>query len=309
MSIDSHCRFGDFYVFSGILMDPKWESELASIGEVTLFGELLKNRGLDRGSMRSLDSFGLVYVYRGNGFYHDERGYSSEVGPGSLLLLRPGVAHHYKPQSGSTWSEVFFLFQGKVFEAWDSTGALAEVGPVLSLTPIQGWLEHFRGLMREIRSFEKSSMHAQLNVVCQLQAIWARVIQQGSVAEDTDALWLQEASECLKRKSNDQKAVYLAAQELGMGYENFRKRFTALHGESPGKFVTSQRLLKAAELLETTQLTVGAIADELGYCDGFYFSRQFTKQTGLSPTAYRKAHIGRIESNYLQPRIYGEISV
>jgi YesN/AraC family two-component response regulator len=43
----------------------------------------------------------------------------------------------------------------------------------------------------------------------------------------------------------------------------------------------------AGELLRTTSLSVGDIAELSGYNDYFYFARFFKKHTGVTPTEYR----------------------
>ena len=45
----------------------------------------------------------------------------------------------------------------------------------------------------------------------------------------------------------------------------------------------------ACQLLDSTELSVKAIAAELGYNDSLYFSRLFSNTLGLSPRAYRNS--------------------
>jgi AraC-like DNA-binding protein len=41
-------------------------------------------------------------------------------------------------------------------------------------------------------------------------------------------------------------------------------------------------------MLAGTELPIKTIARQLGYSDVFFFSRQFTGHTGISPAAYRR---------------------
>ena len=43
----------------------------------------------------------------------------------------------------------------------------------------------------------------------------------------------------------------------------------------------------ACSLLDSTDLSVGAIASRLGYEDPLYFSRLFSRTVGISPRSYR----------------------
>ena len=50
----------------------------------------------------------------------------------------------------------------------------------------------------------------------------------------------------------------------------------------------SKRIQKAKELLRDESLSVEAIAEQVGYNDYFYFTKVFKKNTGISPSKYRK---------------------
>ena len=50
---------------------------------------------------------------------------------------------------------------------------------------------------------------------------------------------------------------------------------------------TALKMARARRLLDTTELQVAEISREVGYGDQFYFSRQFSRVHGMSPTEYR----------------------
>lgn len=61
-------------------------------------------------------------------------------------------------------------------------------------------------------------------------------------------------------------------------------------GQSPSDYLIQFRMNKASELLIHTELTLQDIAINVGYQDGYYFSRMFKKYMGLSPIRYRQNH-------------------
>ena len=69
--------------------------------------------------------------------------------------------------------------------------------------------------------------------------------------------------------------------------EYFRKAT----GESLQHYLTQYRLGLVQQRLTSSALTVSQIANELGYSDESYLSRQFRKYFGMSPQAYRKRQI------------------
>ena len=66
-------------------------------------------------------------------------------------------------------------------------------------------------------------------------------------------------------------------------------------GSSPMDYTISLRMSHAKALLMETNQSISDIAVKCGYSDFTYFSKQFKKNTGLSPSMFRKAEINRME--------------
>lgn len=54
-------------------------------------------------------------------------------------------------------------------------------------------------------------------------------------------------------------------------------------GESVGRYIRNEIVLRAKRMLVYTTHNIGEIACELGFDDYAYFTRLFTKQTGMNP--------------------------
>jgi transcriptional regulator GlxA family with amidase domain len=54
------------------------------------------------------------------------------------------------------------------------------------------------------------------------------------------------------------------------------------------EYVQTLRLEEAKHMLETTDLPVEAIANEVGYQDASFFGRLFRRKVNLTPAQYRK---------------------
>lgn len=78
------------------------------------------------------------------------------------------------------------------------------------------------------------------------------------------------------------------ADEIGMSYDNFRRKFKQQTGVPPLQFFLSVKVEKAKELLSYTDLEVKDIAVSLGFPDPYYFSRFFRERTGLAPVQFRR---------------------
>jgi len=75
-------------------------------------------------------------------------------------------------------------------------------------------------------------------------------------------------------------------RELGMSRAQLHRKIKALTGRSTSLFVRSIRLLKAKELLQTTDLNVSEVAYEVGFSNPKYFSRIFSEEFGQAPSFF-----------------------
>jgi AraC-like DNA-binding protein len=79
------------------------------------------------------------------------------------------------------------------------------------------------------------------------------------------------------------------AKRLSISPGYFNSLFKQHTGHTPTRFMTHLRMDRAKQLLRYTRLPIGEIADEVGYRDAYYFSRLFSKETGMSPRKFRSS--------------------
>ena len=70
-----------------------------------------------------------------------------------------------------------------------------------------------------------------------------------------------------------------------------RRIFKRRYGTSLASYITKERIkLGCQMLIEDKKMSVSDISAAVGYKDPLYFSRVFKKQTGVSPTEYKRLH-------------------
>jgi len=74
----------------------------------------------------------------------------------------------------------------------------------------------------------------------------------------------------------------------GLARRTFARRFKEATGHTPITYVQSLRVSEAKRRLERTDVSVEAIAREVGYENTSFFRRVFKRTTRLTPGAYRK---------------------
>ncbi len=77
------------------------------------------------------------------------------------------------------------------------------------------------------------------------------------------------------------------ARRSAMSSRTFARRFVAETGTTPHQWVTDQRVLRARQLLEDTDLPVEAVARDAGFGSAALLRHHFTRCTGITPTAFR----------------------
>lgn len=78
------------------------------------------------------------------------------------------------------------------------------------------------------------------------------------------------------------------ATRAGVSRAALARRFTDLVGEPPMTYLTGWRLTLAADLLRQSDVTIGAVARQVGYGSAFALSAAFKRERGVSPQEYRR---------------------
>jgi AraC family transcriptional regulator, transcriptional activator FtrA len=78
------------------------------------------------------------------------------------------------------------------------------------------------------------------------------------------------------------------AREAGMSPRNLARHFNAVAGMSPLRWLLTQRVRRAQELLELSDLSVEQIAARTGMGTATTLRRHFSQQLGVPPETYRR---------------------
>jgi len=83
-------------------------------------------------------------------------------------------------------------------------------------------------------------------------------------------------------------SVEYLAKHTNMSARTFARRFRAETGTTPHAWITSQRVIRAEELLETTERPVEWIANRTGFGNAATLRHHFTRARAISPQKYRR---------------------
>ncbi|PTX94467.1 AraC family transcriptional regulator [Opitutus sp. ER46] len=273
---------------------PWLESPLrTATGQIELAGMLHNVHGIDPAAMRVLHYFTLVLLVSGRAYYQDRGGVRTELAPGDVILVFPGLAHAYGPLDQGEWTQVYFVFAGAQFDLWREQQLLDPARPVLRVGMPDYWKQ---------RLFEvvKSDAHHAVGAPLRAMGRFLQVLTELRAADlenerlGAGATWLEKSLRLLgDRSEGGWTSPQQVAREVGLSYENFRKRFAALTGESPGHYQRRRRIDWACAAIYHGEHSLKRIADELEFCDVYHFSKAFKQTMSVTPSEYRRRVRGR----------------
>lgn len=121
---------------------------------------------------------------------------------------------------------------------------------------------------------------------------WHHIGQQPfaalNVARQVDDAIITDSQAWLAENYQQESPVAAMVARSGLADRTFKRRFAKATGLSPIDYVHTLRLEEAKQMLETGNLPLEAIANEVGYEDSSFFGRLFRRKVGLTPIQYRK---------------------
>jgi len=292
----------DFSIETKLFVQNPRKSEL---GSIRLAGSIRASAGLPMSNMRVLGSYAIVYVVAGGGVYRDARGNAAKVRAGDLITIFPEIAHAYGPERGQTWSEIYIVFDGLVFDLWRKRKLLDPDRAVRHIAPVEYW---FRRWQEVVDRPEEVGADDALASLCRLQQALADAFtrERSMSMREQDRTWLATACTLLDAsREAEEKLVSSVAETLNMSYANFRKKFTQLMGLPPARYRMRRVMDHACELMFQQGLTNKELARRCGFCDEFHFSRRFKQLVGVSPREFRRQLPGAsLENHSHQPATF-----
>ena len=102
---------------------------------------------------------------------------------------------------------------------------------------------------------------------------------------------VKAAEEYLRLHFTEKDALACAVREASLSARRFGTLFKAQYGTTPGKYLTALRIAAAKKAIVSSELSVKQVAEACGFSDLYYFSKSFKKETGVSPTDFRRNNV------------------
>ena len=237
---------------------------------------------------RVLKEYQLIYISEGRGWFRSSSCRRREVRAGTMILLFPGEWHTYEPDPDCGWFEYWVGFRGEEMDRRVTSGFFSPRNPVFDI----GFSPAVTSLYEDMANYaaeEKSAYQQMISGIVLYLLGFVYFRQRNAVFDDSLAVnKINEARAIMKQDGGYLLSPESIAARLGVGYSWFRKMFKRYVDVSPAQYQANIRLLKAKELLESTDMCVTDMAYALGFETVSQFSTFFRKKTGSPPLQYRK---------------------
>jgi transcriptional regulator GlxA family with amidase domain len=207
---------------------------------------------------------------------------------GALLLARTGLLDGH--DATSHWAYCDLLAREYPRTRWHADRGLVVAGPgqrIIMAGSGVVWHMLVLALIARFASPEDAMQVARINLIDlhSTSALAYASLTRGTRAADPLVarcqLW---AASHYRVESPVAQMVSLS----GLPERTFKRRFTQATGMTPLEYIHTLRLEEAKQMLESTDLPVEAVAQEVGYQDTSFFGRLFRRKVALTPAQYRK---------------------
>lgn len=238
---------------------------------------------------RSRIDYYLIYLINGAGYYKID-GRLIKAESGNIVIYQPNEEQDYY-YLGEDNTELYWIhFTGnsvmQLLESLELTGRnIFKVGIKTE------FIQLFENIIYEINVRNHCYHSVCVSYLINLLSMFSResyALEKGIISLKKSGIEKSVIKMQMEYQCDYPISYYAEISNLSV--YRFIHKFKSLMNCSPSKYIEKIRMDKSKELLIYTDLTINEISDVVGFNDPFYFSKVFKKNTGLSPTEFRKFH-------------------
>jgi transcriptional regulator GlxA family with amidase domain len=266
---------------NGIWIEPDYALGNSPAPDVICIPELLVDPGEDPRGRYVLETSWIKEHYAGGATL-------ATACSGALLLAEAGLLDGQDATTHWGFIEPLVFWYPKI--RMHANRALVVSGEAQRIVMAGGgtsWLDVALFLIARFLGIKEAMHVAKVNLID-----WHDIGQQPfaalTVARQVDDAVIADCQAWVAEHYDQGSPVAAMVELSGLAERSFKRRFARATGLSPMEYVHTLRLEESKQMLETCELPIEAIANEVGYEDASFFGRLFRRKVGLTPAQYRK---------------------
>lgn len=223
---------------------------------------------------------------------------SSRLRKGSMYLTSAGAPYEFrwKTLSDEPFETVLILLSVSLFRE-----ALKEVfgrnAGHATLRDLSGFEDaELLPLLEKLKAEALRPKASRLLVRGLAQAIAVHLARNYAVLSDDSTasagplptFKLRRVTDWMEANLAEEFSLPRLAGQVGMSESHFNRLFKQATGLPPSQYLIRLRVRAAQRMLRETRKSVITIANEVGYSTPSHFAQQFRKESGMSPSDYRR---------------------
>ncbi len=228
----------------------------------------------------------IHYILTGKGEYlAGNTTYHLAAGQG--FFIEPNCQTVYKSDDTDPWSYIWVGFSGTLAPRISASLGLSSAQPVFRSSESRQLSEY---VMRMMRHNHGSTEDTYYNLGMLFLFLSAVAASNRDTLPATDGnFYATQAINYIQNHIDEPIQTEDIARYVGLNRTYFSRIFKEHTGLSPLKYIQALRLTRAKHLLESTDLSISAIALSCGYERPESLAKIFSQHYGMSPVAYRLA--------------------
>ncbi|HEY4415219.1 MAG TPA: AraC family transcriptional regulator [Verrucomicrobiae bacterium] len=232
----------------------------------------------------------FIYCAEGEGWC-EIAGRHHEIAKNQLLVIHANTPHVYGAGKLKPWTIHWFHAAGENVPFYLERLGVSLPKPVV---PLGGDVQLF-SLFEEVlegleAGFTQTHLIYAAHSLTHLMGLILRHKEEFGHGETTVRERIDKSIEFMKGHLRQPLTIATLAALVNLSRSHYTTLFRRVTGYAPLNYLNHLRMQRAVQLLNTTELSIKQISDQLGFSDQFYFSRAFRKMHNHSPTEHRRRY-------------------